>query len=54
MVIASTLHSVSFKRIFEWVPPEYISRALSKKATLADLSTWAVEFLLEKRAEKRE
>jgi hypothetical protein len=54
MVIASTLHSVSFKRIYEWVPPEEISAALSEKVTLADLSTWAVEFLLEKRAATRE
>jgi hypothetical protein len=51
MALASTLSSVSFQRIYEQVPSGEQARALSERYSLADLSTRAVEFLLEKKAD---
>jgi len=48
MVIASKLRCVSFKRIFDETPDEDTLQALSEEFSIADLSTWAIEFTLEK------
>jgi len=52
MALASTLNSVSFQRIYEQVPSGERLLALSDRYSIADLSTRAVEFLLEKRADR--
>ena len=51
MAIASKLFCVSFKRIYDETPDENTLQALSEEFSIADLSTWAVEFTLEKRSE---
>jgi hypothetical protein len=49
---ATSARCVSFTRIYDEILDESVSQALSERHSIADLSTWAIEFMLEKGSEK--